>query len=127
MEYRVNDQTLQASVFLSFVNRIWPGEYDLEKTQAALSKTNNITAYDGGTLVGCLRILSDGYYFGTITELLVLPEYRRQGIGSRLLQLAADNSPSTLYFGAQPGVEAFYEKNGCLRGMPSYVIKKDQR
>ncbi|WP_334259594.1 GNAT family N-acetyltransferase [Intestinimonas butyriciproducens] len=39
-------------------------------------------------LVGCLRILSDGYYFGTITELLVLPEYRRQGIGSKLLHPA---------------------------------------
>ncbi|WP_347505111.1 MULTISPECIES: GNAT family N-acetyltransferase [Hungatella] len=32
-----------------------------------------------------MRILSDCYYFGTITELLVLPEYQQQGIGSKLL------------------------------------------
>lgn len=68
MEYRVDDQELETSVFLSFVNKIWPGNYDVDKTRAALSKTLNISAYDGQVLVGCLRILTDGYYFGTITE-----------------------------------------------------------
>ncbi len=68
MEYRVDDQELETPVFLSFVNKIWPGNYDVDKTRAALSKTLNITAYDGQVLVGCLRILTDGYYFGTITE-----------------------------------------------------------
>ena len=63
MEYRMDDQALNASIFLSFVNRIWPGEYDMDQTQTALSKTLNITAYDDKVLVGCLRILSDGYYF----------------------------------------------------------------
>lgn len=124
MEYKVNDQELTASVFLPFVNRIWPGDYDMEKTQAALSKTINITVYDDQALVGCLRILSDGYYFGTITELLVLPEYQKQGIGSKLLQLARDHTPTMLYFGAQSEAEAFYEKNGCQRGLQSYIIKK---
>ena len=124
MEYRVNDQKLNASMFIPFVNRIWPGEYDVNKTQEALSKTFNITAYDGEILVGSLRILSDGYFFGTITELLVLPEYQGQGIGSKLIQLARFNTPTMLYFGAQPGREAFYEKNGCERSMQSYTIKK---
>ncbi len=114
MEYKVNDQELNASTFITFVNRVWPGDYDLDKTQAALSRTLNITAYDEKELVGCLRILSDGYYFGTITELLVLPKYQKQGIGSRLLTLAKDNTPTMLYFGAQPGAEGFYEKNGFI-------------
>lgn len=122
MEYKIDDQKLKASVFIPFVNRIWPGDYDMGKTQSALSKTLNITAYDGETLVGCLRILSDGYYFGTITELLILPEYQRQGIGSELLRLAGEHTPSLLYFGAQPGLEPFYEKNGCQRSLQSYMI-----
>ena len=88
MEYRIDDKRLTASVFLPFVNQVWPGDYDIEETQNALSKTTNITAYDGNRLVGCLSILSDGYFFGTITELLVLPDYQKKGIGSRLLQLA---------------------------------------
>ena len=79
------------------------GNYDLNKTNSTLSKTINITAYDGNTLIGCLRILSDGYYFGTITELLVLPKYQKQGVGSKLLQLAKDNTP--LYYILEPNQE----------------------
>ena len=139
MEYRIDDKMLNASVFLTFeddltneaysvfltfVKQVWPGDYDIEKTKNALDKTLNITAYDGKKLVGCLRILSDGYFFGTITELLILPEYQKQGIGSRLLQLAKENTPTMLYFGSQPGREAFYEKNGCQRSLQSYMIEK---
>ena len=92
----------------------------------ALSKTLNITAYDNKKLVGCLRILSDGYYFGTITELLVLPQYQKQGIGSKLLQLAKDNTPTMLYFGSQSEAEKFYEKNGCQKSLQSYMINRKE-
>lgn len=126
MEYKVDDKELSAPIFLPFVNQIWDGNYDMEKTQSALSKTINITAYDDTTLVGCLRILTDGYYFGTITELLVLPKYQKQGIGSKLLQLAKENTPTMLYFGAQPGVESFYQKNGCQKSLQSYTIEKNR-
>lgn len=127
MDYIVDNQSLDAFTFISFANRVWPGDYDLDKTREALSKTLNITAHDGKTLVGCLRILSDGCFFGTITELLVLPEYQRKGIGSRLLQLAAESTPTLLYFGAQPGLEHFYEKNGCQKGIQSYTIGKKRK
>lgn len=110
MEYKVGDRELNASIFVPFVNQVWPGDYDRKRTDEALSRTLNITAYEDGVLVGCLRILTDGYYFGTITELLVLPEYQKRGVGSKLLRLAKDNTPTLLYFGAQPGAEAFYEK-----------------
>lgn len=124
MEYVVDDRKLTASVFLDFVNQVWQGDYDMERTRQALSRTMNITAYDDGKLIGCLRILTDGYFFGTITELLVLPKYQKKGIGSRLLELARENTPSMLFFGAQPGVEGFYEKNGCQKSLQSYIIEK---
>ena len=57
MEYRIDDKRLTASVFLPFVNQVWPGDYDIEEAQNALSKTTNITAYDGNRLVGCQRSL----------------------------------------------------------------------
>ena len=98
IDFRINDRELDAETFIELVNKIWPGDYDADKTSAALTKTQNVTAYDGEMLVGCLRILSDGYFFGTITELLVLPEYQRRGIGSRLLQLARENTPTMIRF-----------------------------
>lgn len=96
MNYIVDDRELDTADFLALANQVWPGDYDPAQTRQALEKTLNITAYDGGRLTGCLRILTDGYYFGTITELLVLPEYQHQGIGSRLLELARENSPPAL-------------------------------
>lgn len=47
MEYRVDDRGFDATAFLPFVNQIWPGDYDLQKTKRALSRTINITAHDG--------------------------------------------------------------------------------
>ncbi len=122
--YQADDRALCAADFISFVNQVWPGEYDLQLTRAALRKTINLTARDGEALVGCLRILSDGYFFGTITELLVLPAYQKRGIGSRLLQLAKAHTPTMLYFGAQPQAEAFYQKNGCQKSLQSFAIQK---
>lgn len=124
MKYIIDDTQLNASDFIQFASQIWPYNYDMQKTQNALTKTINITAYDNAVLVGCLRILTDGCFFGTITELLVLPEYQKQGIGSELLRLAQENTPTMLYFGTQPGLENFYEKNGCTRSLQSYIINK---
>ena len=123
MEYHVDDCALEAEEFLGFASRVWPGDYDVEKTRAALTRTLNITARDGERLAGCLRILTDGYFFGTITELLVLPEYQGRGVGSAILRLAREHAPTLLYFGAQPGVEGFYEKNGCKRSLQAYCIE----
>ncbi len=125
IKYRVNDVKLTAYDFISFSNQVWKGDYDLGQVDKALSKTLNITAYDDDLLVGSLRILTDGYFFGTITELLVLPDYQKQGIGSELLKLAKENTPTMLYFGAQPEAEGFYEKNGCNKSIQSYAIEKE--
>ena len=124
LTYSIYDKKISAAEFITFANQVWPGDYDPEKTAAALAKTINITARDNGMLVGALRILSDGYFLGTITELLVLPAYQGQGIGSRLLKLAGENTPTMLYFGSQPGLESFYENNGCVKSLQSYVIDK---
>lgn len=38
MEYIVDDQGLEANVFISLANSVWPGRYDVDKTQKALKK-----------------------------------------------------------------------------------------
>lgn len=126
MEYRYDDRTLDAGTFLALVQQVWPGEYDAEKTRAALARTINITAWDGGRLAGCLRILTDGCFFGTIPEVLVLPRYQRQGIGSALLRLAKQTTPTLLYFGAQPQAEPFYEKNGCTPSLRAFEMRPEE-
>lgn len=41
MEYIVDDRKLTPSVFLDFVNQVWQGDYDMERTRQALSRTLN--------------------------------------------------------------------------------------
>ena len=93
---------------------------------AALDKTINIGAWDGDRLVGSVRLLSDGYFFCTVPEVMVDPEYRRKGIGKELLRRALDVAPGgTIFLGAQPGNEAFFEQAGFRRGPTGYVGRKE--
>lgn len=122
--YKINDKDLSSLKFINLANKIWSRDYNEEKVKLALSNTINITAWDNDLLVGCVRILTDEVFFGTITEILVHPHYQKNGIGSKLLQLVKENTPTKLYFGAQAEAVEFYEKNGLEKGMTSFVINK---
>lgn len=122
--YKVNDASLDALTFIEMANQVWPGNYHVDATEHALKKTINITAWDGDVLVGCVRILTDGAFFGTITEILVLPHYQKRGIGKKLMRLVEVNTPTRLFFGAQPQAIGFYERLGYDKSLQSFVIKK---
>lgn len=124
IHYINDDKNLRSDIFIEMANQVWPGSYDTELMQKAISKTINITAWDNDKLVGCIRILSDGYLFGTISEILVLREYQKQGIGRELMRRAIDISPTSLFFGAQPEAEGFYEKLNIEKSLQSFYVSK---
>ena len=126
MEYRTENSSTFASAFLDLARRIWPRDYDAARSTDALSKTINIGAWDGDRLVGSVRVLTDGYFFSTVPELMVDPEYRRQGVGRELLRRALEVAPGgTVFLGAQPGNEPFFERAGFRRGPTGYVGRRD--
>lgn len=111
--------------FLALAQRLWPREYPLSETAAALSRTINIGAWDGNRLVGSVRILTDGYFFATIPEILVDPSYQRRGIGRHLMELALDTVPrGKVAFGAQPQSVAFFDRIGCRRALTGFVAER---
>ena len=118
------EPNLSAEEFLGLANAVWPRDYDSVATEGALKRTINIVARAEGNLVGTVRILTDGYFFGTVPEILVRPDWQRRGIGRALLAAAWERSPTGLYFGAQPGNESFFEKCGYDRGLQSYSRRK---
>ncbi|MDR7071508.1 GNAT family N-acetyltransferase [Fictibacillus barbaricus] len=126
LRYVIDDKTLSVDSFLCLVNAVWPGTYHEFRTLEAIKNTINITAWDEERLVGCARILTDGYFFGTISEVLVRPDYQKQGIGKRLMELAWEASPTSLFFGAQPGKEEFFEKLGYTKSIQSFQRKKER-
>ena len=113
-----------AADFLGLAQRVWPGDYASDAAQAALGRTINLTARADGRLIGCVRLLTDGYFFGTVPEILVDPDYQGQGIGRALMERAWERSPTSLFLGAQPGNEPFFEKLGYQRSMAAYARRK---
>ena len=125
-EFSKNQDRLTSNDFLRLVNKVWPGDYDITKTQQALERTFNMTAWDHEQLVGCVRLLSDGYFFSTVTEILVDPEYQGKGIGAQLMEMAWEQAPSSLGFGVQAGNEAFFEKLGFKRSLTFFEKRKNR-
>jgi GNAT superfamily N-acetyltransferase len=125
VEYRNGDSALSVEAFIALARRIWQRDYDTQKTADALKSTINVGAWSGNRLVGSVRVLTDGYFFSTVPEVMVDPEFRKQGIGRELLRRALDAAPGgVLFLGAQPGNERFFETAGFRRGPTGYVGRR---
>ena len=48
-------------------------------------------ALDGDAVVGLIRLVGDGFSSVLVQDLIVLPDYQRQGIGSSLMKEALGN------------------------------------
>jgi len=96
----------------------WSAADKPELLQKALSASHSLlTAWDGAKLVGLGNAISDGYLVVYYPHLLVLPEYQRRGIGTRLMQrLMARYSGFHQHMLVADGLALeFYRKCGVLR------------
>ena len=76
-----------------------------------------LTARDEeGKLIGFLRAVGDGYSIVYIQDIIVLPEYQRQGIGTQLLRQTLEHFKEVyqmiLTTDSELKTIAFYESNG---------------
>ena len=86
------------------------------------------TVRDNGRAIGMIRVLSDGSYANFITDVMVIPEYQRQGIGHELMRRTVEFMKSTLepgetivlYLMSAIGKEEFYKQFG-FRERPNEV------
>lgn len=70
-----------------------------------------VFVFDGNTLIGFGRAISDGAYQAAIYDVAVLPEYQGKGIGKIIVENILKCIPNCnfiLY--ASPGKEDFYKK-----------------
>lgn len=74
--------------------------------------------------IGMGRVLSDGVSDGYIQDLVVLPEYRRKGIGKKLIttliQYCKSKNISWIALISEPNQEEFYKKIG-FKEMTNYI------
>lgn len=96
------------------LKRVGMAYYEPELHQKAfLSSFSVVFIFDHDELIGFGRAISDGAYQAAIYDVVVLPEYQKQGIGrlimERILQNIS-NCNTVLY--VNPGREEFYAKFG---------------
>lgn len=91
-----------------------------EKPELLQQAVNNslyvLGAFDHDQLIGLIRVVGDGLTIIYIQDLLVLPAYQNQGIGSTLINKVRKEfrhvRQQVLLTMEEPETRAFYEKNG---------------
>lgn len=84
--------------------------------QAVHNSLYVLGAFDHDQLIGLIRVVGDGLIIIYIQDLLVLPAYQNQGIGSTLINKVCKEfhhvRQQVLLTMEEPETRAFYEKNG---------------
>lgn len=92
-----------------------------EQAQAGLDNSDFVIACrDGKNIVGCARIFWDKGYVAYLADVMVKPEYQKQGIGKKLVNECITYIDKQLKEGwrikivivSAKGKEQFYEKFG---------------
>ncbi|MGL6197502.1 MAG: GNAT family N-acetyltransferase [Lachnospiraceae bacterium] len=80
INYITFDDNLDVVEFINMATQVWPGNYHPVYTSEALRKTINTTAWDNDKLIRCVRVLTEGYFFGTIQHHCTLAHNRKRWI-----------------------------------------------
>lgn len=132
MEYILLENQLKAEDFIRL--KIATGFRDrrIELVEKAL-KNNlfDVVAVVNGEVIGMGRLVGDGAMYWYLQEIIVLPEYQNQGIGTaivnRLLEYISEHTEpgdfTSVGLTAAEGKEGFYERFGFTksRGMTKYI------
>lgn len=83
-------------------------------------------AYHEGRLIGAGRAVSDGVWRAAIFDVVVLPEYQRQGIGRQIVKrIVLETNVEVIMLYAAPGHEGFYEKLGFRKMKTAMALMPD--
>ena len=81
--------------------------------RAAENSYSVCSAYDGETIVGFGRAISDGEYQSAIYDMVVLPEYQGKQVGEAIMKTLLDQLPrGIIMIYVVRGKEGFYGKFG---------------
>ena len=120
IEYRtqVPDRAL---FFALFETTGWNREYRATADELARMLANSqfvVSVYDGPSLVGFGRVVTDGVLHAMIYDMIIHPGYQGQGLGTQVLQRLIEWCRSAhirdIQLFCARGKRSFYEKNGFL-------------
>lgn len=130
ISYQINP-ALTSTDFIDILQRSTLGErrplQDLEVMETMFKYGNvYVAAYDGKTLVGLARVMTDFVYTSYLSDLAVDEAYQHRGIGKRLIQEVQNAIPKAkIILLAAPAAEAYYPKIGMKNHAHCYQLGPD--
>ena len=107
----------------SLTNAVGWGVADSGAVEKALANSlYTVCAFDGEKIVGFGRLIGDGAMFLYVQDIMVLPEYQKQKIGTgimervvkKILEYKQINHDLRAYLGASAGKDDFYKRFGFM-------------
>ena len=120
----VRDNINDVDEFNFLYNSVGWGAYDKDISKKALENTYySVSIYDNDKIIGYGRLIGDAICFMYIHDIMVLPEYQNQGIGTKIMnkllekikEIQNENPNLRTYLSASKGKEKFYEKFGFIK------------
>lgn len=105
----------------------WLSTKDTKILKRALSLSTDVfTAWDENKLVGIVQVIADGGITVHVHYLVVLPEYRNNGIGTKLMNMVIEKYKDyvRLYIESKPEKVEYYEKEFDFKKQNFLVLMK---
>ena len=119
VDFVVEKRPPEVSDYLKLRNAVGWDAVPEDVSAAALAKSLfSVCIVVKGEIVGMGRVIGDDGLYLYVQDVMVLPEYQRQGIGSRIMDLITayldENLCKEAFVGLKsaPGLECFYGRYG---------------
>lgn len=82
-----------------------------------------VTAWNDNQLVGCGRMISDGQMYSAIFDVVIDPDFQKQGIGQEIMKRLIEKAPNTcIHLTSIFGNEEFYKKLGFKKHKTAFAL-----
>lgn len=117
----IEENKISVADFNRLTDKVGWGTRDEKVVEEALNNTlYSVSIYDDNKVVGYGRIIGDKTIFLYIQDIMVIPEYQGQKVGTKIMNTLLTkideykkvNPNIRTYLGASKGKEKFYEKFG---------------
>ncbi len=121
------DSPLSVDQYIDLLNASTLGERrpveDREAIRLMLLHSNLLaTAWDGGTLLGAARCLTDFAYVTYCSDLCVRASHQRLGIGRQLLRKVLEAAPCRIVLLSAPKAVDYYPRIGFTQHTSAWTI-----
>ena len=119
--FKENNKNIEEFNFL--YDAVGWGAYNEKVTKKALDNTfYSVSVYEDDKVIGYGRLIGDTICFIYVHDIMVLPEYQGQKIGTIIMkkilekvnEIKKENPDLRVYLGASKNREKFYEKFGFI-------------